>query len=214
MCQEDTGHHIYCCLGCSSHLLGSCWNTIPGGLPRRRHPQDTSNGVFVTMGKRFCFPTRGSINSTNEQNFVVWLIVSSREPPSHTRQMFFLQIRGSLEDVSQPGAWRNEAPGWVCGWGRALLLTSGPCLLGGSTLRFLWGLEIVVALHPRLTVEGLEASCLTYRTCPERVKRFNRELTGGAAPGPWAWVLRNFLGMVSTSVPFCLQSKSQGSTLP
>lgn len=89
MCQEDTGHHIYCCLGCSSHLLGSCWNTIPGGLPRRRHPQDTSNGVFVTMGKRFCFPTSGSINSTNEQNFAVWLIVSSREPPqSHQANVF------------------------------------------------------------------------------------------------------------------------------
>lgn len=64
----------------------------PRGLPRRRHPQDTSNGVFVTVGKRFCFPTSGAINSTNEQNFAVWLIVSSREPPppSHTRQMFFL----------------------------------------------------------------------------------------------------------------------------
>jgi hypothetical protein len=81
---------------------------LPRGLARCWRPQDTSGRVFVTMGKCFCFPTSGLINSTNEQNFAVRLIVSSREPPSRIRQMFFLQIRGSQEDVSEPGAWRKR----------------------------------------------------------------------------------------------------------
>lgn len=147
--QTAAGSHAACVLVIQAPLtcVGKTWVTtlllawlslpltqqlleyLPRGLPRCRQPQDPSGGVLVTMGKCFCFPTSGSVNPTNEQNFEVRLIVSSGEPPSRTRQMFFLPIRGSLEDVSEPGAWRNKTPGWVCGWGRALLWTSGPCLL-------------------------------------------------------------------------------------
>lgn len=117
-----------------------CTHSATVGLPSQgttRMHEPSISGVFVSVSKCFCFPTSGSTDSTNGQNVAVWLIVSSRECPRHARKMFFLQMCGSLESVSEPGAWRDKVLGWVCGWGkRALLLTSKWYLLGGSRLRF------------------------------------------------------------------------------
>lgn len=99
------------------------------------------------MGKCFCLPTSSSINSTNEQNFAVWLTVCSREPPAAPGKCFpfrfvapwrmclSLEHRGTRPQVGSVAGVASFAVdikvfcfGWQC---------SRRCHRGGSRLEVL-----------------------------------------------------------------------------
>lgn len=153
--------------------LSSCWN-LPRGLPRCRHSQPSGSGFFVTVGKCFCFPTSGSINSTNEQNSAVRLIVSSGEPPAAPGKCFpFRFLAPWRMCVSLEHGGTRPRAGSVAG--------EESFAVNIWVLPFGWqhsrnvsqGLEASGAFCARLRSEGLDASCLAYAMCPDMLKHLN-----------------------------------------